>query len=402
MKARIYSLLAGICFLLSVSYTVAQEAPAFRTDETPVADKTLKWYELKEGKFPPAGSAHVITGELIYVDHLERRFHLRVDRNDSQQGDLDQPIVATMLPYGSIYYHGAPAALQDIPLGTHLHGMFYRKDPNDKSPPLLASHRRVSSEAPFSRCFQLEDDFTFYSRQSQAWKIDSVNVPERKLTATLHQDGKAVGQPKLFDLRNSTRVRVGTGYGNLEALQPGQLVQFNITWATLYGPGRLLEIWLDEPSRKLATELQLERHRDEVRDHGLPGWIDAVDDDAQIVTITFFGGVDPKLFNELTGINPEPYGWPHSKPEDNPLAPKGSIAVALDSLMTYDPVNDRKGSNILKIDKVAIEPGSSGVQVQLKCDMLLEGFRPKRIVRFYPGPWKVVALPREEQYHGRE
>ena len=40
-----------------------------------------------------------------------------------------------MLPYGSIYYHGAPAALQDIPLGTHLHGLFYLKEPDDKSPP---------------------------------------------------------------------------------------------------------------------------------------------------------------------------------------------------------------------------------------------------------------------------
>ena len=34
--------------------------------------------------------------------------------------------------------------------------------------------------------------------------------------------------------------------------------------------------------------------------------------------------------------------------------------------------------------------------------MLLEGFRPRRIVRFYPATWKVIALPREEQFHGRE
>ena len=37
------------------------------------------------------------------------------------------------------------------------------------------------------------------------------------------------------------------------------------------------------------------------------GWVDAVDDEKQIVTITFFGGVDPKLFDELTGINEEPH-----------------------------------------------------------------------------------------------
>jgi len=127
-----------------------------------------------------------------------------------------------------------------------------------------------------------------------------------------------------------------------------------------------------------------------------------VDDESQIVTITFFGGVDPKLFDELNAINTEPMGWPLSKPEDNPAAPKGTIAVARESLMTYDPVNDRKGGNILDIKKIPVEPGSSGVQIKVKCDMLLEGFRPRRIVRFYPATWKVIALPREEQYEGRE
>ena len=70
--------------------------------------------------------------------------------------------------------------------------------------------------------------------------------------------------------------------------------------------------------------------------------------------------------------------------------------------MTYDPVNDRKGGNILQIGQVPVQPGSSGVQIKVKCDLLLEGYRPKRIVRFYPAPWKVNALPREEQFSGRE
>jgi hypothetical protein len=70
--------------------------------------------------------------------------------------------------------------------------------------------------------------------------------------------------------------------------------------------------------------------------------------------------------------------------------------------MTYDPVNDRKGGNILHIGKTSIEPGSSGVQIQVKCCELLDGFRPQRIVRFYPATWKVDALPHEEQFHGRE
>jgi hypothetical protein len=34
--------------------------------------------------------------------------------------------------------------------------------------------------------------------------------------------------------------------------------------------------------------------------------------------------------------------------------------------------------------------------------MMLEGYRPKRIVRFFPARWKVEALPKEEEFSGRE
>ena len=400
MSSQIYSPFTVFCLSLSVSLLHAADAPKFRTDANP--DKSLPWFQLVDGKFPPENSAHAISGELIQVDHLERRFQLRVDRDDSQQaGFMDLPLDSVMLPYGSISYHGAPAALQDIPLGTHLHGAYYLKAPDDKSPPLAGAYRRVTSEAAFKRCIRLEDDFSHDARQKQIWKIDAVNLAGKKLTATLHREGTAVGKPKLFSLQASTRVRTGTGFGTLESLATGQFIQFNMTWATLYGPGRILEIWLDEPSRQLATAQQLERHRDHVRDHGLPGWVDAVDDEKQIVTITFFDGVAPQLFTELTGINEEPHGWPFSKREDDSKAPKGGIAVARESLMTYDPVNDRKGGNIT-IGKVPVEFGSSGVQIKVKCCMLLEGHRPGRIIRFYPAPWKVNALPLEEQFHGRE
>jgi hypothetical protein len=49
-----------------------------------------------------------------------------------------------------------------------------------------------------------------------------------------------------------------------------------------------------------------------------------------------------------------------------------------------------------------LEPSSRGIQIQVKYDMLLEGFRLRRIVRFYPDIWKVVALPRGAQLFGRE
>ncbi len=361
------------------------------------------WFQVVEGQFPPEGSAHAISGELIQMDHVERRFQIRVDRNDSQQrGVWDLPLDATMLPYGAIWFQGAPAALQDVPLGTHLHGQFYLSDPGDTTPLPDTWYKRKTPEWEFRRCFRIEDDFTFHARQKQLWKIDSVDLETMKLTATLQDNGQPSGQPKLFDLLTSTRVFKANTIANLKAIQPGQTVLFNLTWATLYGPGRITDVWLDEPARALATENQLERHRNHIRERGLPGWVSAVDDAKQSVTITFFGGVDPKLFDDLKGINEEPQGWPFSFPEDDPKAPKGGIAVALESLMTYDPSNDRKGGNILHIGNVPLEPGSSGVQIKVKCGMMLEGYRPRRIVRFYPATWKVDALPREERFEGRE
>ena len=156
----------------------------------------------------------------------------------------------------------------------------------------------------------------------------------------------------------------------------------------------------DEPARALTTTHQLERHRIHTRERGLPGWVNAVEDEPQFVTITLFDNVDPKLFDELTIKDPN--AAPPKDGSPPPTEPRGSLAVARESLMTYDPVNDRKQGGILEVKKIPIEPGSSGVQIKLRMDMMLEGYRPKRIVRFYPATWKVIALPKEEEFFGRE
>jgi len=274
---------SGLCLSLALLYA---EPPHFRTDaDGPVVENEKRknpkdkkpndkpdWFQLVEGQFPPEGSAHAVTGELIQVDHLERRFQIRVDRNDSQQrGVWDLPLAATMLPYGSIWYQGAPAALQDIPLGTHLHGLFYLSDPIDKTPLPDTAHNRKTPEWEFRRCFRIEDDFSFHARQKQLWKIDTADLETKKLTATMQVNGQPIGQPKLFDLLASTRVFKGNTIADLKAIQPGQTVLFNLTRVTLYGPGRITDVWLDEPARALFTANQLERHRNHIRDRGLPG-----------------------------------------------------------------------------------------------------------------------------------
>ena len=44
-------------------------------------------------------------------------------------------------------------------------------------------------------------------------------------------------------------------------------------------------------------------------------------------------------------------------------------------------------------------PGSSGVQLTIKPNPLLEGYRPKRYLRLFAGPWRIDDLPREERVY---
>ena len=91
----------GVCLL--VSNAIAQEKP-FRPEA---------------GKFPPLEKAYSYRGELVFVDHANRRGSIRVQGAGMYFRNKPHPFA--MLPYGIIRYLGAPAELRDIPLGTVLH-----------------------------------------------------------------------------------------------------------------------------------------------------------------------------------------------------------------------------------------------------------------------------------------
>lgn len=402
-----------LCLILAVAaYLVGGasggEPPAYRTDVND--DPSLPWFQPVRGEFPPADAAHYISGELIGVDHLKRVVEIRVDRADDQtSGMKDRPIASTLLPYGTVYRHGEPASLQEMPLGTHLHGWFFGRPAGEPNVWTMRNGKlhstagsRVSNEIDFTRCLRLEDDFSYHVRRGRTLKVEAVDREDMTLTAVPVEGGKPAGEPEEYDLTTSTTVYKGPGFGSLHDITVGQQVQMNLTWATLYSSGRITEIWLDDESRGLTSARQAERHRNRIRERGLPGWVDAVDDVASTVTITFFDGVDPALFDDFDTIVPEPLGWPTSGGAKDDMKPKGTIAVARDSLLTFDPVNDRKGGNILKTEAVAEVPGCSGVRITVQCGMLLEGYRPGGIVRFFPACWPVVDLPKEEQLFGLE
>lgn len=354
-------------------------------------------FQLKPGEFPPDGSAHYIGGELIALDHVNRTGVLRPDRTDAQKrGDWDLPLPFTLLPFGSLSYHGASAELRDIPIGTHLHGWFYQtpaepKEPKDAKGKRAAAktqvprYERLSIEAAFNLASRLEDDFSHLARLQRAWRVDAVDLEKNILTATGITAGKADVKVTLFQLVPGTRVWKGRGFGSIADLAVGQSVFINLTYATLKGPGRCKDIWLDAESRALATAQQQEVHKQNLRERGFAGWIDAVDNQQAIVTVTLFSAFDPKL-KELFRVTQT----------TNDVI---TAATAEDNLRTWDQINDRKRGTLLETKELPAVPGSSGLQVKFKSELLIEGFRPKRVIRLWPGGWRVDDLPREERIY---
>jgi hypothetical protein len=344
---------------------------AYRTDAKP--DESLPWLQLKPGEYPPPNSAHHIAGELISLDHLNRTGSIRADRTDAQRrGDWDQALPFTMLPYGAIWYHGAPAELRHIPIGTHLHGQFYLRPMGPKD----RRDARPGIETDFTRVLLLEDDFSYGLREKKLWKVESVDLDLATLVLNRAGDPK----PSTFLLLPMCRVWKGRAIGALTDIAPGQEIATNITYATLKGPGRPIDIWIDQEARDVAAAQQREIHRQYQLDHGAAGWVEEVDNQKAIMTVGLFDLFDHKLL------------------EDFVEGEAAIAAVAEENLRTYDQINDRKRGTLLEKQIVPARPGYSGVRLKLQLELLLEGFRPGRVVRVWPARWKLDDLPREEHH----
>ena len=131
----------------------------------------------------------------------------------------------------------------------------------------------------------------------------------------------------------------------------------------------------------MATEHQREVHRLYQREHGLAGWVVGVDNTQGIVEVTLFDGFDPELAESFN------------------TQETTAAAVAEDSLRTWDQINDVKRGPIVGVDHDPPAPGNSGIRVRFKPSVLLEGYRPGRVVRLFAGIWKVDDLPREERMY---
>ena len=347
------------------------------------------------GQFPPVDAGMYIAGELVMIDPVNRRGGLRLDGNDPNDRYQNGPLHSfAMLPYGMCWFNGAPAELRDIPLGTHVHGCFFLPPAGEEKtiPPLPPHYGKF--EINHNHVLLLEDDFSFYQRRGQGWKVASLDAAKGKINVVpvgkSAKDG--INKPYTFDIDHVTRVWKGRRLVDLKDNTPDTTVLFNLGWSQgwrdkEYG---VSEIWLDEESAKFSTELQRRRHVRYERQRWLPGWIDSVENfdfGGGIVTLTLFGGKDQSLYEDLKTTRDKGFG----------------VAVSEKTLRTWFHRSDKKIGQVLEWNETPNPPpGSSGIQVRMKFTELLDGYRPGRFVRVKSDAWIFVTVPPEERIKSME
>ena len=391
--------------LTAVTALAADEAPGTKNKE-----QAAEIYRPQAGKFPDLEKAHTYRGELVFVDHVNRRGSLRVlgvgvfRRND--------PHPFAMLPYGMIRYHGAPADLRDIPLGTIMHVTAYLPpDPKLSSVPVLpvdskdrdANHYRGIGVFPAeNHVLLLEDEPSYCQRLGLAWKLKGLDLdkPPGPLLAMLAEksggDGKATEQKLTFD--GATRIwrgREALSVADLVAegkkSLDGQPLQLGLTWKPcpdgIFLRLHISDIWLDDASLQRSAQNQAETHKAFIRSRWMPAWVDSVEYGKfghAKVTVTLFGGMDPALYADFQKSNTA-----RINAAENTLKHAGGH---------YGPAHMASKGPIADVIKLPGNPplGSSGIQVVMETDLIIEGIRPGKVVRIHPGPWAAVDLPREE------
>jgi hypothetical protein len=344
--------------------------------------------QLEPGEFAAADAGTYIAGELVFIDPVNRRGGIRLDGDEKGRYHTGPLHYFALLPYGTVWHNGSLAEIRDIPIGTHVHGYFVVPPKGEEATigPLPNDQKQFTIRQ--NHAISLEDDFSFYQRRGQSWKVVSVDAEKEKINVepmgTMAKDG--ITTAYTFDINTVTRIWKDRRLGDLADIEPGTNVQLNLGWSQGWRDREftVFDIWLDEESRSFATELQRRRHVRYQRQRWVPGWIDHVehfDFGGGIMTLTFFA-VDPSLIAEFKKEQADAF----------------AVACAENTLRTWFHRADRKFAKVIEWRELKDPPpGSSGVQVRLKFTELLAGYRPGACVRIKCHSWKFVTMPPEER-----
>jgi len=347
-------------------------------------------YVPQVNEFPPIERATFLAGELVVVDPITRRGGIRLDcgvRDDKRAQSAPLHYFA-MLPCGEIWLHGAPATLQDVPLGTHVQGFFFVPPAGEEKTIAPPPEDLAAFIPPQNHALLLEDDVSFYQRQGQSWKILSIDLKAMKLKS--ESAGKAAAHglsgQQTFDLDIGTRIWKAGRPVELTELKPGATMQLNfgraVNWADHeFG---LNDVWLDEESLKQAADLQTRRNIRYHRIRWLPGRVEAVENfdyGGGLVTIAMFGGVAKHLLDDLYADRNE----------------RIAVAPAEQTLRTWTHRGDRAFGKLVKWETAPAAPGFSGVRLHLKFAEMLDHYRPGNAVRVKAESWTWISNTPEER-----
>ena len=395
-------LLLALCLTLGLPLRAASDA-----DET---------FRPQAGKFPPLEKAHSYRGELVFVDHANRRGSIRLQ--GSGMFFRNDPHPFALLPYGIVQQHGAPADLRDLPLGTVLHvRAFLPPDPRTSPVPVLpvdskkrdANHNRGAGVAPAeNHVLLLEDEPSHCLREGLVWKLKEIELKDRagiiiaSRAPKAGSDSKATEEKLTFDAATRVwrgRERLGIEDLITEGIWPatgkkalnGQAVLLGITWKPtpdgIFTRFHIADIWLDDAAIQRAGALQSETHKAFIRSRWIPAWVDAVEYGKfgrATVTATLFGGMDASLYADF-------------KPGTSAMM--NAVADTLRHTHgAYGPAHMASRGSILAVTQSPgpAPLGSSGIQIRFETDLIIEGLRPGRPVRVRPSAWPQVQVPREE------
>jgi hypothetical protein len=403
-------LVLGCAFVVHAD--AANEEPSTKNKEpgTGVAEP----FRPEPGKFPPSEKAYTYAGELVFVDHVNRRGSLRVTGNGEFFGINPSPFA--MLPYGNIRHHGAPAELDDIPLHTYLHvRAFLPPDPKTSVVPVLPVNNKDivpfgmgKHFPPENHVLLLEDEPSHCLREGLVWKLQEVdlNNEENLLLASREprQGGDTKATPEKLTFDAATRfwrgrecfplqewIAEGHWPAKGKKTLEGEPVLLGLTWKPTRGGifqrFHVSDIWLDETSIQRAGHNQTETHKALIRSRWMPAWVDSVEYGKfarATVTATLFGGMDPSLYADFK--------------EGTEVVINGAENTLRHAGGGVGPSHMASKGPVLEITKAPgdIPLGSSGIQIRFETNLIIEAIRPTRVVRIRPAAWRNVFLPLEE------